>query len=183
MKIRKALQTVGKGIMWAVLPVYAWKKIVATKESLVRIREMAHRGRTIRDPEAMSELERKRYELEQEGREVVLGMEEHERFAYMASALGWTEDTIREKMKVFARAHAIRYCLLVFTVILTAGLTYRYGIRPLIYGSAASMYLTTACVKTACFYTQMEERALWSLVQVVKRPRFWIWRRALWFLE
>lgn len=183
MKIKKALNTVGKGMMWAVLPVYAWKKLVSTKESLGRIRDMAHRGKAERPVEEMTELERKRFDLEQAGREIVMQLEEHDRFEYMAYELNWTEALIQEKMKVLARAHAIRFCLLVFTVILTAGLSYKFGLRPLIYGSAASMYLVAACIKTTCFYTQLNDRALWSMVQVIKRPRFWIWRRALWFLE
>lgn len=182
MKIREAARKVGKGALWALFPVAAWRNLVSTKESITRIREMARRGKTAR-PENMSDIELKRHELEMEGREIVLGLEEHDRFVYMAEQLGWTEEALREKMRALARGHAIRFCLLIFTVIITVGLAVMFGFRPIIYGSAAAFYLTAACVKTTCLYTQLQERALWSLTQIITRPNAWIWRRAFWFLD
>jgi hypothetical protein len=182
MKIRDTARKVGKGIVWAVFPVQAWRNLVSTKESVTRIAQMARRGKTVR-PEEMDDIQLKRYELEQVGRELVLELEEHERFEYMAEQLGWDDQALAEKARALIRAHAIRFCLLIFTVIVTAGLTARFGFRPLVYGSAASLYLTAACVKTTCLYTQLHERALWSLRQLAGRPDFWIWRRAFWFLD
>lgn len=182
MKIRDTARKVGKGILWAVLPVQAWRNIVSTKDSVKRIAQMARRGKTVR-PEEMDELQLKRYELEQVGREIVLGLEEHERFEYMAQELGWDEAGLAEKARALARAHAIRFCLLIFTVIITFGLTFKFGMRPFIYGSAAALYLTAACIKTTCLYTQLQERALWSLRQLATRPNLWLWRRAFWFLD
>lgn len=182
MKIRETARKVGKGIVWAIFPMQAWRNLVSTKDSVKRIAEMARRGKTVR-PEEMDELQLKRYELEQVGREMVLGLEEHDRFEYMAEQLGWSEQAVAEKARTLARSHAIRFCLLIFTVIITIGLTIKFGFRPLVYGSAAAMYLTAACIKTTCLYTQLEERALWSLRQLATRPNFWIWRRAFWFLD
>lgn len=182
MKIRDAARKVGKGVLWAVFPVQAWRNLVSTKDSVKRIAEMSRRGKTVR-PDEMNEIQLKRYELEQVGREMVLSLEEHERFNYMAEQLGWTEQALAEKQRALARGHAIRFCLLIFTLIITIGLSIKFGLRPLIYGSAASMYLTAACVKTTCLYTQLRERALWSLRQLVMRPKLWIWRRAFWFLD
>jgi len=182
MNIRDTARKVGKGILWAVLPVQAWRNLVSTKDSVKRIAQMARRGKTLR-PEEMNELQLKRYELEQVGREIVLGLEEHERFEYMAEQLGWDEEGLAEKTRALARSHAIRFCLLIFTVIITVGLTIKFGFRPLVYGSAAAMYLTAACMKTTCLYTQLQERALWSLLQLATRPKFWLWRRAFWFLD
>lgn len=182
MKIREAARKVGKGVVWGVFPVAAWRNIVSTKESITRIREMARRGRTVR-PEEMNDIQLKRHELEMEGREIVLGLEEHDRFDYMAEQLGWTEAALSEKMRALARGHSIRFCLLIFTIIITVGLAILFGFRPVIYGSAAVLYLTAACIKTTCLYTQLQERALWSLSQITKRPNAWIWRRAFWFLD
>lgn len=182
MKIREAARKVGKGVIWAVVPVAAWRNLVSTKESLTRIREMARRGRTVL-PEEMSDTQLKRYELEIEGREIVLGLEEHERFVYMAEQLGWTEEALSEKMRALSRGHAIRLCILIFTVIISIGLAFMFGFRPVIYGSAAAFYLAAICIKTTCLFTQLQERALWSLVQIVRRPDAWIWRRAFWFLD
>lgn len=182
MKIRETARKVGKGILWAVFPVQAWRNLVSTKDSVKRIAQMARRGKTIR-PEEMDEVQLKRYELEQVGREIVLGLEEHDRFDYMAEQLGWDEAGLADKSRALARSHAIRFCLLIFTVIITTGLTIKFGFRPLIYGSAAAMYLTATCIKTTCLYTQLQERALWSLYQLAARPNFWIWRRAFWFLD
>lgn len=182
MNIRDTARKVGKGILWAVFPVQAWRNLVSTKDSVKRIAQMARRGRTLR-PEEMNELQLKRYELEQVGREIVLGLEEHERFEYMAGQLGWDEEGLAEKTRALARSHAIRFCLLIFTVIITVGLTIKFGFRPLVYGSAAAMYLTAACIKTTCLYTQLQERALWSLLQLATRPKLWLWRRAFWFLD
>ncbi len=184
MTVRQKMRVVGKGILWAVFPVHAFRQIVSTKDSLVRIYQMARRGKT-RDAEAITELsdiDRKRYELEAEGRDLVLQLEEHDRFIYMANALDWTEEAIEKEMRALARSHMFRYCLLIFTVVLSLGLTVKFGLRPFVFGSAASLYLIAACVKTACLYTQLEERALWSLGQIVKRPGLWILRRALWIL-
>lgn len=182
MKMREAARKVGRGVLWAVFPVQAWRNLVSTKDSVKRIAEMSRRGRTVL-PEEMNDIQLKRYELEQVGREMVLCLEEHDRFAFMAQELGWTEQALVEKQRALARGHAIRFCLLVFTIIITVGLTIKFGFRPLVYGSAASLYLTAACVKTTCLYTQMQERALWSLRQLVSRPNMWIWRRAFWFLD
>lgn len=182
MKVREAARKVGKGVLWAVFPVAAWRNLVSTKESLIRIREMARRGKTAR-PEDMNDIELKRHELEMQGREIVLGLEEHDRFEYMAEQLGWTEDALSEKMRALARGHAIRFCLLIFTIIITFGLSLLFGFRPVVYGSAAALYLTATCVKTTCLYTQLQERALWSLTQIITRPNAWIWRRAFWFLD
>lgn len=182
MKIRETARKVGKGVLWAVFPVAAWRNIVSTKESIARIRDMARRGRTVR-PEEMDDIQLKRHELEMEGREIVLALEEHDRFDYMAEQLGWTEEALAEKMRALSRGHAIRFCLLVFTVILTIGLAVLFGIRPVIYGSAATLYLTATCIKTTCLYTQLQERALWSFTQIISRPNGWIWRRAFWFLD
>jgi hypothetical protein len=182
MKIRDTARKVGKGIVWAVFPIQAWRNLVSTKDSVKRIAEMARRGKTVR-PEEMDDVQLKRYELEQIGREIVLGLEEHERFEYMAQQLGWNDQALAEKKRALARSHAIRFCLLIFTVIITIGLTVKFGFRPLVYGSAAAMYLTAACIKTTCLHTQLQERALWSLRQIVTRPKFWIWRRAFWFLD
>ncbi|MBY0242569.1 MAG: hypothetical protein K2X55_24975 [Burkholderiaceae bacterium] len=182
MNIRNTARKVGKGILWALFPVQAWRNLVSTKDSVRRIAQMARRGKTVR-PEEMTELQLKRYELEQVGREIVLELEEHERFEYMAQQLGWDEAGLVEKARALTRAHAIRFCLLIFTVIITIGLTAKFGLRPFIYGSAAALYLTAACIKTTCLYTQLQERALWSLPQLVTRPKFWIWRRAFWFLD
>lgn len=182
MNIRDTARKVGKGIVWAVFPVQAWRNLVSTKDSVKRIAQMARRGKTLR-PEEMNELQLKRYELEQVGREIVLCLEEHERFEYMAEQLGWDEASLVEKTRALSRSHAIRFCLLIFTAIITVGLTIKFGFRPLVYGSAAAMYLTAACIKTTCLYTQLQERALWSLRQLAARPKFWIWRRAFWFLD
>jgi len=182
MKVRDTARKVGKGIVWAVFPVQAWRNLVSTKDSVKRIARMARRGKTVL-PEEMNELQLKRYELEQVGREIVLSLEEHERFEYMAEQLGWDDQAQAEKIRALSRSHAIRFCLLIFTVIMTFGLTVKFGFRPFVYGSAAAMYLTAACVKTTCLYTQLQERALWSLRQLVTRPNFWIWRRAFWFLD
>lgn len=182
MKIRDTARKVGKGIVWAVLPVQAWRNLVSTKDSVKRIAEMARRGKTVR-PDEMSEIQLKRYELEQVGREIVLGLEEHERFDYMAEKLGWTEEAHAEKIRALARGHAIRFCLLVFTVIISIGLTIKFGFRPLVFGSAATLYLTAACIKTTCLHTQLQERALWSLRQILGRPNMWVWRRSFWFLD
>lgn len=182
MKIREAARKVGRGVLWAVFPVAAWRNIVSTKESITRIREMARRGKTVR-PEEMDDIQLKRHELEMEGREIVLGLEEHDRFDYMAEQLGWTEEALREKSRALSRGHAIRFCLLIFTVIITIGLAIMFGFRPIIYGSAAALYLTATCVKTTCLYTQLRERALWSLTQLIARPNAWLWRRAFWFLD
>ncbi|MGX9718414.1 hypothetical protein ACWYXJ_29725 [Janthinobacterium lividum] len=182
MNIRDAARKVGKGIIWAILPVYAWRKLISTKDSVSRIADMARRGNTPR-AEDMHGLELERYELEQKGREIVLGLEEHERFEYMAGQLGFTDDVIAEKMRALGRAHAIRFCLLIFTLVITIGLTYRFGFRPFVFGSAATLYLSATCVKTACLYTQLEERALWSFGQLIGRAKMWIWRRSFWFLD
>lgn len=182
MKIRETARKVGKGILWAVFPVQAWRNLVSTKDSVKRIAEMARRGKTVR-PEEMNEVQLKRHELEEVGREMVLELEEHDRFEYMAQELKFTDADIVEKMRALAKGHAIRFCLLIFAIIITVGLTFRFGIRPFIYGSAATLYLTAACIKTACLYTQLQERALWSLRQLIARPNMWIWRRAFWFLD
>lgn len=184
MTVRQKMRAVGKGILWAVFPVHSIRQLISTKDSLVRIYEMARRGKT-RDPQKvteLSEIERKRFELEEEGREIVLQLEEHDRFLYMATSLGWTEEALEKEMSALSRSHMFRYCLLVFTIVLSLGLTVKFGFRPFVFGSAASLYLTAVCVKTACLYTQLEERALWSFAQLMKRPNFWIWRRALWIL-
>jgi hypothetical protein len=182
MKIREAARKVGKGALWALFPLAAWRNIVSTKESVTRIREMARRGNTVR-PEDMNEIQLKRHELEMEGREIVLSLEEHERFDYMAEQLRWTEDALSEKMRALSRGHAIRFCLLIFTIIFTIGLAVMFGFRPIVYGSAATLYLTATCIKTTCLYTQLQERALWSFTQIIARPNAWIWRRAFWFLD
>lgn len=183
MAIRETAKKVKKGLLWAIFPLYAVQKLRETKDSVGRIIEMGRRGNTPVDPDSLSEVQRKRYDLEQEGRGVVLEMEEHQRFEYMANELGWDEAAIEAKMRTLARAHAIRFCLLVFTVIITIGLTAKHGIRPLVFGSAATFYLAATCVKSACLHTQLKERALWSLLQVISRPGRWIWRRAFWFLD
>jgi hypothetical protein len=182
MKIRETARKVGKGVLWAVFPVAAWRNLKSTKESLTRIREMARRGKTV-PPEEMTDTQLKRHELEMQGREIVLGMEEHDRFNYMADQLGWTAEALSEKMRALARGHTIRFCILIFTVIITIGLAILFGFKPVIYGSAAVLYLTATCIKTTCLYTQLQERALWSLVQLIRRPNAWIWRRAFWFLD
>lgn len=181
MKPREAAKTVLKGAAYALLPVVAFRHVVATKESIGRIRVMAGRGKTAPRPEELSADERSRHELEEQGREIVLALEEHERFDYMAAQLGWTEETLVKKKRELARAHTIRLCLLIFSVIFTGGLAYLFGFRPVVFGSAAAMYLTASCVKTTCLYVQVDERALWSMPQVVKREGFW--KQALWFLE
>lgn len=181
MKIRETARRVGKGVLWAVFPVAAWRNIVSTKESITRIKEMARRGKTVRLDE-MDDIQLRRHELEMEGREIVLKLEEHDRFDYMAEQLGWTEEAVSEKMRALSRGHAIRFCLLIFTVVISVGLAIMFGVRPIIYGSAAALYLTATCVKTTSLYTQLQERALWSLTQLVARPNAWIWRRAFWFL-
>jgi hypothetical protein len=182
MTIRDTARKVGKGVLWLVFPVQAWRNLVSTKDSVKRIAEMARRGKTAR-PEQMNDVQLKRHELEQIGRELVLDLEEHERFEYMAEQLKFTDDAIAEKMRALTRAHAIRFCLLIFAAILTCGLTVKFGIRPFVYGSAAMLYLSAACIKTTCLYTQLDERALWSLRQLIARPKMWIWRRAFWFLN
>lgn len=182
MKFRDTARKVGRGVLWLVFPVQAWRNLVSTKDSVKRIVEMARRGKTVR-PEEMNDVQLKRHELEQIGRELVLELEEHERFEYMAERLNFTDNAIAEKMRALTRAHAIRFCLLIFAIIITFGLTVRFGIRPFVYGSAATLYLTATCIKTACLYTQLQERALWSLRQLIARPRMWIWRRAFWFLD
>jgi hypothetical protein len=184
MTLRKKMRGIGKGVLWAVLPVYAFQKLVSTKESLVRIREMARRGKTrdVRSPDELSEVERKRWELEAEGREIVLHLEVHDRFVYMATQMGWTEEIISSEMRALSKAHAFRFCLLLFTLVLDVGLTIRFGFRPFVFGSGAALYLSAVCLKTACLYTQLDERALWSFSDLMTRPNFWIWRRAFWFL-
>lgn len=182
MKIRETARKVGKGLLWALFPVAAWRNLVSTKESISRIVEMAKRGKTAR-PEDMTEIELKRHELEAVGREIVLGLEAHDRFEYMAEQLGWNDEAIAEKMRALSRAHAMRFCLLVFTVIITIGLAFMFGFRPVVFGSAATLYLSATSIKTACLYTQLQERALWSLTQILARPNAWIWRRAFWFLD
>jgi len=185
MTLRSNMRKVGKGILWAVFPVYAWKKLVSTKESFIRMRDMARRGKTRQVPpiEELTEVERKDYELEAEGRALVLQLEVHDRFYYMATQLGMTDVEIETKMHALSRSHTFRFCLLLFTLVLTIGLSLVFGIRPAVFGSAASLYLTAVFLKTACLYTQLEERALWSFADLMKRPGLWIWRRTFWFLR
>lgn len=182
MKIRETARKFGKGVLWAVFPVQAWRNLVSTKDSIKRIAHMARRGRTLR-PEDMNEAQLKKHEVEQIGREMVLDLEEHERFEFMAEQLKFSDADIEQKMRAMVKAHAIRLCLLIFTVIITIGLTFKFGLRPFVYGSAATLYLTASCIKTVCLYTQLQERALWNLRQLIARPGMWIWRRAFWFLD
>lgn len=173
---------VGKGVLWAVLPVSAWKQLKSSKDSVGRIIDLARRRGVKRDPSEMSEVELAKHKVEEAGRAFVLQMEEHDRFEYMARELGWTREAIEKEARSLARGHAIRFSLLVFCLVMGVGLTAMFGFRPFVFGSAAALYLSATCIRTACMYTQLNERALWSLRQLTLRPNFWLWRRAFWFL-
>lgn len=181
MKVKKTARAVGKGLLWALVPMAAWHRVRETKQSWQRIAEMTRRGKYVPRPEEITEHQASQMELADAGREIVLQMEEHERFEYIAAELGFDDEAVEEKKHALARSHAIRLCILIFTAISTVGLGLIFGLIPVVFGSAACMYLTASCVKTTCLYIQLEDRALWTMATVTRREGFW--RRVLWFLE
>lgn len=179
------LTRVRNGLAWVFLPMQAVRSVKESGQSISRSLRMLKRGRMIvaDDDADLSPIRQADVELLEEGREVVLKMEEHDRFAFMATALKWSESELEAQKKALNRSHTIRISLLYFLVMLYPFLCFIYGWKMCIYLTCTAIYLSLMCLKATCLYVQMEERALWSFRSLWSRPHFWLLKKSVWFLS
>jgi hypothetical protein len=186
---KSKLRTVGKGLLWAFLPMQAWQNLLESKRSIGRMWSMIRdrNAAPFAHPEEMTESELKRAEAQAEaveqGKEIILKLSPRDRFELYYKELGWTPESLATQKKALARSHAIRLCMLIFTALISPALAVKQGWWILIYCAGGTAFLSTLCIKSACFFTQIEERALWAFKDLCARPNFWLLKRSFWFLE
>lgn len=175
-----------RGLLWAFFPTRAFTSLSEAGNTLGRSFRML-RDRKFEAPEelapAQEEKLRRRKEQIDEGKKVVLSLEEHDRFEYFVEGLGWTAEEIESQKRGIRIGHLFRLGLLYLLIFLLPALCWRYGMWQFFYLVPFGLFLSTLCLKAACFYTQLEERALWSLKQLRARPGYWLYKRAFWFFD
>lgn len=164
----------------------AFKRVVDTKDSFTRIKRMLRGERLYEEQLSEEEAADRREQMKQVkvGREIVMGMEEHDRFEFMYQEMGWDEESLAYQKNAIVRSHAFRLSILFLLVLLMPAIVYKFGWWVLFYTLSLSIYLCVVCLKSTCFYTQLDERALWSFKQLrERRPKFWLYKRAFWYLN
>lgn len=184
-RFRDGAKKAGRGVLWALLPMRALESLSASKDSLSRIGKMLRtgEGEPLYDAKEPTHTELEEAHLVEQGRKIVLGMEEHERFDLYVSSMEWTDDALAAQMTSIRRSHSIRLSMLYIVLLLIPGMVWRYGFWTVLYTGPFALYLAVICLKSACFYTQLNERALWTFRQLRERPEFWLLKRAFWYLD
>lgn len=180
---RKKKRLIRRGIMQAFLPMYAVKSLSEAKDGVGRIVQMIRTGKPVDREGNVQEVPQEEIDLIESGKEKVLALDVHTRFEYYYEQLGWDEESLAEQKKAIYRSHLIRYSILLICLILYPVIWIQYGFVRSLFTLSVIAYLTVTCIKAACFYTQLEERALWSFAQLRARPNHWLLKRAFWFLE
>lgn len=117
-----------------------------------------------------------------EGKSIVMALSASDRFETLYEGLGWTKETLEKQMVAIRRTHTIRLSALYLTGLLLPGMTLRYGWMPAVYDLVVIGFLSARSIRSACYYTQLQERSLMGFKDLWARPNWWILRRSFWFL-
>lgn len=180
-----AIRRVSKGIAYTLLPLSAVDSLRRARASWSRSFEMIRTGDAVPFEETVEEKKERAVEraLVDMGKAVVLALEPHERFAYLAEQYGWTEEELVAQKQAIQGSHALRLSLTFVFVLLTPFFYRMFGLHAGLTSLAVVMFLASICLKSACFFIQIEERALWSTSQLRARPGWWLYKRAFWYLD
>lgn len=173
---------VRKGILHALVPMRAYRSLVDIKDSFVRIGRMI-RGEPLAPRELSTPTAQAEDDLVSEGRNIVGELDPVARFNLFYTAMKWTEVDFRRQMTAIRRGHAIRLCAMGVALLLIPSLWVKYGWMSCIYDISVIAYLAARCIKSACLYTQMEERSLVEFKDLRARQGYWLLKRSFWFLD
>jgi hypothetical protein len=183
----KKAKRVGKGFLWTLLPMRAIDSLSQAGKSVGRMGRMLKNGKAVapydEEERAPTADEIENAKLLEKGREYFLGLEEHERFEMYYQDLGWTPEELAKQKKAISRAHNVRLLFFYILLLVAPAVAWRFGIFPAFYCLIVMVLLGVHCVKDAGLYTQIEERAFWGIKQLILRPKGFLLKRALWFLD
>jgi hypothetical protein len=180
-----------RGLMEAFLPMQAWRNLRDSGRSLTRTGRMIISGKPSDEfgsrkqrESAGTELDRAEAALIREGKGIIFSLPSRERFEAMYHGMEWTEEKLEKQKTSLRRGHAIRLFFLYLAIVLLPGVIYRYGLIPMISTLSVIAFLWVMCLRSFCWYTQLQERALMDFKELKDRLGWaGLMAKATWFLD
>jgi len=167
----------------ALLPVQAFRSLRASVRSLKRTATMIRTGKPSLDGELPAPKENvEESQVINEGKSIVMALGPRDRFQTLFEGLGWTDESLQKQKTAIQRTHTIRLSALYLAVLLLPGICLRYGWMPAVYDIALIAFLSARSIRSACYFTQLQERSLMGFKELWGRPDWWLFKRSFWFL-